>query len=1386
MFKRITLFVSALITLNLFILSSVPLYGQVPTQGLVAYYPFNGDANDHSGNGNHGNTNSGCSWVLGQNGEACSFDGTGYISVPNSTSLQSPTSSLSIAFWIYIDQWNDGWASVLAKSNNSEYGQYSAEINTPAGANFWTGSNVSIYSHQLTTGRWYHVAFTWDGAQKKFYVDGNLKDVQDYSGLITPDDLPLEIGRHTPGTTEYFTGKLDNLVIYDRALTIDEVNMLSALGDGLVAYYPFNGNADDLSGNENNGYIVGSVTYTTDRFGNMNEAIQLDGTNGYVEVPNSTSLQSPTNGITLTGWVYLENYTDFGIVMKTNSNTYGEYGLDFQSGYPGDWFWINESDGFLSNVSFELSTWYFVVATLDGNNATVYVNGNIVGSNVLTGPIQADENPLTMGCHFPGGPDGQQGKLDDIRIFNRELSLTEIQELYHEGGWTTNGELLAHFQFDGNYQDISGNNNIGNGFNTSFLEDRFNQPGKAVFFNGIDSYVSVPNSASLSSPTQTISISLWFYLEQSFDIHNPFLTKSDDMGQSGQYSLNFCYCSGTPLIDLNIGNTANSIYHDFNIHHWYHLVVTYDGQQVRYYENGNLIGQTPFTGVIEVNSLPLEFGRNMPGLPDYYHGRLDDVRIYDGVLSTSEISDLYHENGWGGRELNTIIITHGFTGDGVPPLNPITETRWKHLRWQFAMADAVSDNRDIYLIRKGIVYPIEATYSQFAAIDSNSTIEYVINNYGVPRAINPDKDNVFIFDWTLESAVNKHGYAEAAADVLAATLVKLGTEYDFILDNIHFIGHSRGCVVNSEVIQRLIYWADNGMLPNGVILDPEIHMTTLDAHPAGHWSNRWLTGDFVYMDDDRVNSFNMGVVGWKSGNFLTKYIDNYFETNFWGLPPFNPFIGLDSYPGLSLDTLANNNLSAKLPTNGGAHQLVHSWYFGTVDTNANLDEFDSGTTINRTEWYENEGKTEGFRYSRNRQGPLSEIVSVQSNLIDVNSDSKLFSSGFILNGDFTDFERYTLNNNFRYNFPGWSYQDGVSSHLGGFFNPAARLSNSYPILLHNYLYLPGSSTECVFRLRVESPLIPYSIKDELEIYLDDILIKSIPINSFEFNYKWAQTNIPEIFRGRTCSLTFKLKKNNQSNDSRVDIDDIGLRYNSRINATVACPVDFHIYDNLGNHTGPTSDTTYVEEIPGSEYYIYEDSTGDKIKTVYLEPLEGLGEYHFVIESQDSTSFFTYVIEDYSDTSRGTITFKFDSIGIEPNTVATCTLSTSTQTPILEVDLNGDGTPDTTYIPIVITGIEDDQRNNGIISIPKEFNLSQNYPNPFNPSTTISYSLTSNSLVQLKIFNILGQEIETLVNEEKPSGNYQVVFDANNLSSGIYFYKIQAGEFTSTKKMILLK
>jgi len=90
------------------------------------------------------------------------------------------------------------------------------------------------------------------------------------------------------------------------------------------------------------------------------------------------------------------------------------------------------------------------------------------------------------------------------------------------------------------------------------------------------------------------------------------------------------------------------------------------------------------------------------------------------------------------------------------------------------------------------------------------------------------------------------------------------------------------------------------------------------------------------------------------------------------------------------------------------------------------------------------------------------------------------------------------------------------------------------------------------------------------------------------------------------------------------------------------------------------------------------------------------------------------------------------------------------------------------------------------TVPQYFSLSQNYPNPFNPSTIIEYGLPKNSRVKIIVFDMLGREVQTLVDEERSSGNYKIEFNANRLSGGVYFYQLQTSEFTQTKKFILMK
>jgi hypothetical protein len=123
------------------------------------------------------------------------------------------------------------------------------------------------------------------------------------------------------------------------------------------------------------------------------------------------------------------------------------------------------------------------------------------------------------------------------------------------------------------------------------------------------------------------------------------------------------------------------------------------------------------------------------------------------------------------------------------------------------------------------------------------------------------------------------------------------------------------------------------------------------------------------------------------------------------------------------------------------------------------------------------------------------------------------------------------------------------------------------------------------------------------------------------------------------------------------------------------------------------------------------------------------------------------------------------------------------------NINGAVQEGTLYIDdvqnnIMVTAVEDDDELES--AVPDHFALEQNYPNPFNPSTTISYSLPETGHVSLKIYNTLGEEVAVLVDGLLEAGIHKTRFDASRFASGIYFYRIEAGNFTASKKMLLLK
>ncbi|MFZ1322143.1 MAG: T9SS type A sorting domain-containing protein, partial [Ignavibacteria bacterium] len=182
-------------------------------------------------------------------------------------------------------------------------------------------------------------------------------------------------------------------------------------------------------------------------------------------------------------------------------------------------------------------------------------------------------------------------------------------------------------------------------------------------------------------------------------------------------------------------------------------------------------------------------------------------------------------------------------------------------------------------------------------------------------------------------------------------------------------------------------------------------------------------------------------------------------------------------------------------------------------------------------------------------------------------------------------------------------------------------------------------------------------------------------------------------------------------------------------------------------------------------------------------IENLGSDNFKLISYGTTKNYDIELNYGSQTEQGR--FMNVNIPLPSNSSHTFIPNwnnvTTSQLVILQ-DIGNNGTIDDTIRVInIITNTEQ-----GSLILPDNYSLYQNYPNPFNPSTVIKYDIKNSGLVSLKVYNVLGSEVASLVNEVKQAGRYEVEFNGLNLNSGIYYYRLQAGEYTETKKMLLLK
>lgn len=434
----------------------------------------------------------------------------------------------------------------------------------------------------------------------------------------------------------------------------------------LIAYYPFNGNANDESGNGHNGQIYGA-NLTEDRFGNANSAYQFDGVNDYIMIPTSDQFKFEKFSISV--WFYLDKnlgYTQARVINRQGTAHGSEsWGLEVKGRYYGDTGPGNNLDFHTGNCDYygiahlnsstDLSDreWYHVVAVHTGDSTYIYINNKLDGKRKTYGPPCMQNNePIVIGYSRATSEFYFPGRIDDIRIYNYPLSKDEISVLYHENGWTgDNGQhsnfpsnsLIAYYPFNGNANDKSGFGNNGTVHGASLTSDRFGNANSAYHFDGYNDYLEIPDFVMNNLPKG--SFSAWIKLDELNRQHGIIDETKTYVANYFQVIIDYNNMLRVN-IDVHYGEIlrlySNTI---FDKDTWYHVVVTWDGNYWKIYLNGQLDAQATRDRTVPNASRPLLIGK-VDGNTSFMKGTIDDIRIYNYVLSDSEIYSLYHENGW--------------------------------------------------------------------------------------------------------------------------------------------------------------------------------------------------------------------------------------------------------------------------------------------------------------------------------------------------------------------------------------------------------------------------------------------------------------------------------------------------------------------------------------------------------------------------------------------------------------------------------------------------------------------------------------------------------------------------------------------------------------------
>ena len=646
----------------------IVLTGGAADESLLAYYPFDGTADDFSGNGNHGVAH-GAFLTTDRNGDANSayhFDGIDdFIDIPGGF-LPLGNSPRTVVAWANTNTVAAAEQPVIQYGNNFtrqiiRFGFEQDEI------------AIRTYSDDHRVGhiqadQWYHVAFTYDGQTSiDVYLDGMLVETRSLGGQLNTVIGYYEDclgGGGTNGTAENFSGTLDEVRIYGRALSSNEINELyesdtsgstdpgeNPGGTGLIAHWPItDGAADDISGNEHHG-TVANTSPVDDRQGNPNSAFYFNGTNSSVDFGSSSELH-PDPPFSFSLWMNFNDHPSYQYVLANAGGNRGFRSMVWPGNGPYHFVLSLEGSGtterVTSNATLTPGEWYHVVGVVESSTSLkIYIDGDLdIAGTVADIYDPSSSYPLKLG-QSPinpfgwGAPYHFDGLLDDVAMYDYALTESDVQELYGDSqGPGSDPDLVGHWKMDGtglNVEDFSGRDNHGTATGTS---SRAGCEANGRYFSSIADHIEIPHSADFEFNDMTI----FYRIELDYvpPVEGKIITK-----YSAYTSTTGFTTSVGRYGQVNFGLGDNTAHNRINSATWlepdrcYCVAVTREADQLKVYIDGVLDSAKAGADTHTLDDPDqITVGYRDLGNDQPFPGIIDDMRLYSRALSSSEIHSL--------------------------------------------------------------------------------------------------------------------------------------------------------------------------------------------------------------------------------------------------------------------------------------------------------------------------------------------------------------------------------------------------------------------------------------------------------------------------------------------------------------------------------------------------------------------------------------------------------------------------------------------------------------------------------------------------------------------------------------------------------------------------